>query len=106
MTSSSSSGALEAIERLLNRGGRPEEVRRQVIAALHERGAGWVGIAFVEGTGVELGPRAGGVKPDEVQRHPIVWQGRPVAELWASTEADAALLSRVAVIVSPYCFER
>lgn len=106
MTSPSSSGALEAVERVLNRGGEPAEVLRQVVAALHERAAAWVGIAFVDEGGVELGPSAGGVQPDEVQRHPIVWEGRDVAELWASSEADAGLLSRVAVIVSPYCFQR
>jgi len=103
MTSPSSSGALEAVERVLNRGGEPDAVLRYVVSALHERAAPWVGIAFVTEDGVELGPSAGGDKPVDVQRHPIVWEGRAVAELWAGIEADAELLARVALIVSPYC---
>jgi hypothetical protein len=99
MTSSSSSGALEAVERILNRGGEPDGVLRQVVAALHERTGAWVAIAFVS----ELGPNAGGEKPEHHQRHPIVWEGKTVAELWASNGADPALCARVAVIVSPYC---
>jgi hypothetical protein len=106
MTSPSSSGALEAVERVLNRGGAPDAVLRHVVSALHERAAPWVGIAFVEEHRFQLGPSAGGVKPEEIQSHSIVWEGRTVAELWASIEADAALLSRVAVIVSPYCVNR
>jgi hypothetical protein len=103
MTSSSSLGALEAVERILNRGGERDEVLRQVVNALHARAATWVGIAFIEHAGLELGPRAGGAKPVDHQRHPIEWQGQTIAELWTSAEADPALCARIAVIVSPYC---
>ena len=99
MTSPTSSGALEAVERILNRGGEPEDVLHQVVEALHERTGAWVAIAF----GSEAGPHAGGEQPDQHQRHPITWQGRTVAELWTSAEADTALCARVALIVSPYC---
>jgi len=105
MTSRSSSGALEAVERILNRGGDPDAVLLEVVQALHERAAAWVGIAFAREGRLELGPSAGGPTPDDHQRHLIHRQGEPVAELWASTDADAALCARVAVIVSPYCFE-
>jgi hypothetical protein len=103
-SSSSSSGALEAVERILNRGGDADDVLQQVVDTLHERAAAWVGIAFVEQGGLELGPTAGGTKPSDLQRHPIEWEDRTVAELWASAEADAPLCARIAVIVSPYCF--
>jgi hypothetical protein len=63
MTSPSSSGALEAVERVLNRGGEPGVVLQQVVDALHARTAAWVGIAFVEDNGVELGPSAGAAAP-------------------------------------------
>ncbi len=99
MTSPSSSGALEAVERILNRGGDAHDVLRQVVDVLHARTGAWVAIAFDS----ELGPNAGGEKPGDHQRHPIVWQGETVAELWTSSEADPALCARVAVIVSPYC---
>ncbi len=103
MTSPSSSGALEAVERILNRGGDAHDVLRQVVDVLHARAAAWVGIAFVAEGRVELRLSAGGTKPDEHQRHPVDWQGQTIAELWTSSDADPALCARVAVIVSPYC---
>jgi len=104
MTSPSNSGALEAVERVLNRGGEPGVVLQQVVDALHARTSAWVGIAFVEDNGVELGPSAGAAAPPaDAQRHPIERQGHKIAELWTSAEADPTLFARVAVIVSPYC---
>ncbi|MGZ4352111.1 MAG: hypothetical protein ACXVZ4_01080, partial [Gaiellaceae bacterium] len=49
---SAHSGALEAVDRILNRGGGVEEV----LAVLHERVFAWVG---VDETGIEAGKRAG-----------------------------------------------
>ena len=49
---SAHSGAAEAVDRILNRGGGVEEV----LAGLHERVFAWVG---VEGTGIEAGERSG-----------------------------------------------
>jgi hypothetical protein len=103
MTSPSSSGALEAVERILNRGGDADDVLRQVVEALHERTASWVAIAFAQEGRLELGPSAGGAAPDDVRRHAVHWNGAQIAELWTSADADPALCARVAVIVSPYC---
>jgi hypothetical protein len=103
MTSLSSSGALEAVERILNRGGEADAVLLEVVQALQERAAAWAGITFAEEGRLELGPSAGGATPDDHQRHPVEWKGEPVAELWTSADADPALCARVAVIVSPYC---
>ena len=99
MTSPSSSGALEAVERILNRGGDAGDVLRQVVEVLHERTGSWVAIAFDS----NVRASAGGEKPENHQRHPIVRQGQTVAELWTSADADPALCARVALIVSPYC---
>jgi hypothetical protein len=103
MTSRSNSGALEAVERILNRGGEADDVLLRVVDALHERAAAWVGIAFAHQGRLELGPSAGGSPPAGHQRHTVHWKGQPVAELWTSAEADPALCARVATIVSPYC---
>jgi hypothetical protein len=103
MTSSSSAGALEAVERILNRGGEPAEVLRQVVDALNARTSAWFEIAFVEEGGVEPGPSAGGDRPDDRRSHAIEWKGQTVAELWTTADADPTLFARVAVIVSPYC---
>jgi L-methionine (R)-S-oxide reductase len=53
------SGALEAIDRVLNRGG--EQVLRDVVETLHDRIAhySWVGIYLVDGDELVLGPWKG-----------------------------------------------
>jgi len=55
---SSYSGALESIDRILNRGGDADEVLRQVVSVLHDRfdHYSWVGIYLVEGDQLVLGP--------------------------------------------------
>jgi hypothetical protein len=100
------SGALEAIDRILNRGGDADDVLRAVVAALHERaGYAWAGIFFVEGEELALGPQAG--VPDEARRTqvPVEFQGDRVAELAVdgAAESDRAFLDRVAVLISVHC---
>ena len=58
---SSYSGALEAIDRILNRGGDADDVLRAVVAVLHDRfdHYSWVGIYFVEGDELAIGPWEG-----------------------------------------------
>jgi GAF domain-containing protein len=106
MSTPSATGALEAIDRILNRGGDADEVLRQVVSALHERaGYAWAGIYFVEGDGLQLGPSAG--EPDETRRitAPVVWQGQRVAELAVDGSApeDRPFLDRVGLLVSGHC---
>jgi hypothetical protein len=96
------SGALEAIDRVLNRGGEPQDVLRQVVSILH-RIYPYVAIAFVEEGELAPGPQAG-QEPSAVEAFPIVFQGSQVAELRvAGAPVDLAFLDRVATIVSPYC---
>ncbi len=100
---SAQTGALEAIERVLNRGGDADDVLRAVVAILHERLGVFVRISFVEEDTLAPGPSAGEAAP--VTAFPIAWQGRRVADLEAGGEPNAddrALLERVAVLVSPY----
>jgi L-methionine (R)-S-oxide reductase len=54
-------GALEAVERILNRGGDADDILRQVVEVLHDRCAhySWVGIYLVEGDDLVLGPWKG-----------------------------------------------
>jgi hypothetical protein len=99
-----SSGALEAIERILNRGGDADDVLRAVVAVLVQRaGCAWAGILFHESGGLLLGPEAGTPRPDARTQLPVVFQGDHVAELVADGCDDRAFLERVATIVSPYC---
>jgi len=97
------SGALEAVERVLNSGGEADDVLRQVVAILHERLGSFIRISFVEGDSLVPGPAAGDETPTTA--FPIAFQGNRVADLEAGgelTEEDRALLERVAILVSPY----
>ena len=97
-----SSDALEAIERILDRGGDADEVLREVVAVLH-RDYSWVGISFVEEGELVLGP-ALGEQTVEPTRIPISYENNVVAELGViADEIDRALLERVAVLIAPYC---
>jgi hypothetical protein len=91
---SAHSGALEAVERVLNRGGEAEEVLRQVVAILNERLGRFVRIGHVQ-AGDEAATTA----------FPIAFHGNRVADLELGgelTEEDRALAERVATLVSPY----
>ena len=99
----SNSGALEAIERVLNRGGEADDVLRQVVTILHERLERYIRISFVEAGDLLPGPAAG--EETATTAFPVSFQGRPVAELEAGGElsqAEIELLERVATILSPY----
>ena len=54
-------GALDAVDRIVNRESEPDEVLRQVVELLHDRfdHYSWVGIYFVEGDDLVLGPWKG-----------------------------------------------
>jgi len=57
----SHSGALEAIDRIVNRGGEADEVLRAVVDVLHDQfdDYSWLGIYLVEGDDLVLGPWKG-----------------------------------------------
>jgi hypothetical protein len=100
-------GALEAVDRVLNRGGDADDVLREVVAVLHERaGYAWAGIRFVEEGGPVLGPSAGDEAAGEgATPFAVSFQGTHVADLevgGALGEMDRAFLERVALVVSPY----
>jgi len=103
-------GAVEAVERVLNRGGDADDVLREVVRLVHERvpHLAWVGIAFVEEGELMLGPQAGAT-PEAGGRSavPIVFRGARVAELQvvstAGDEEERSFLERLATLVSAYC---
>jgi hypothetical protein len=101
---SASIGALEAIERILDRGSDADEVLRDVVAVLHSDYS-WVGISFVEEGELVLGP-ALGEQTVEPTRVPISYENNVVAELGIVGEIgpeDRAFLERVALLIGPYC---
>jgi hypothetical protein len=101
------SGALEAIDRILDRGSDADEVLRQVVGVLHDLdGYSWVGISFVEEGELVLGP-VQGERTAEPTTIPISYENNLVAELGVvAGELDSeggAFLERVALLISPYC---
>jgi putative methionine-R-sulfoxide reductase with GAF domain len=103
-------GAIEAVERVLNRGGDADDVLREVVRLVHERvpHLAWVGIAFVEEGELLLGPEAGATpEAGSGTGVPIVFRGSRVAELQvvsgAGDEEERAFLERLATLVSAYC---
>ena len=98
--------ALEAIDRILNRGGDADDVLRAVVAALHERaGYAWAGILFLEDGVLALGPSAGAEQPDARAVVPVSYNGDRVAELVVdgAAETDGPFLERVATLIGAHC---
>jgi hypothetical protein len=97
--------ALEALDRILNRGGDADDVLREALAVL-SRLFPYVGLRFVEEGGLADGPSLG-ARPDGVEETPVVYEGIEVAYLDAGPARSAvderAFLERVALLVSPYC---
>jgi L-methionine (R)-S-oxide reductase len=62
-------GALEAVDRILNRESEPDEVLRKTVEVLHDRFEhySWVGIYLVEGDDLVLGPWKGPQATDHVR---------------------------------------
>ena len=86
--------ALEAVERILNRGGQPEDVLIDVLEALHVRGVGYAAIRF---GGREL---AVGAPRDGIES-PIVVDGMQTGTFVLGTD-DPTFVARVATLISPY----
>ena len=94
-----SAGALEAIDRILNRGGDADDVLRRVLTALHDRGVAYAAIRFVEAGDLVDGPSIG--PHVDARTTPIVYEGEQVGELDLAVE-DAAFAERVATLISAH----
>ena len=97
------SNVLEALERMLDGGGEPDDVLRAAVSVLAEEpGVAWVGIAFLDEGALVVGPAAG--EPDVAHRIrvPIAFQGSAVGELWVDGAANPALLERAATLLSAH----
>ena len=94
-----SSGVVEAVERIINRGGDADDILRAVLTAFRDRGVAYAAVRFVEGGDLVDGPSAG--EPAPALAVPVVYRGDRVGELAAAVD-DRRLLERVATLISPY----
>jgi hypothetical protein len=95
-------GALEALERVLNRGGEPDKVLQEVVAVLgglYSR----VAVRVVRDGELVDGPAAGNPL-GTASTWPVYLADEKVGELEVgpASEEDDAFMTRVATIVSPY----
>ena len=99
MSETERTGMLEAVDRLVNRGGDADDVLRGVLQALHEGGVGYAAIRFMEGGELADGPSVG--TPAATFSTPVLFEARQVGELALSVD-DPALAERVASLISAY----
>jgi putative methionine-R-sulfoxide reductase with GAF domain len=110
MTSKSDSlrGALEAIERILNRGGDSDDVLRAVIEAIEQRlpQVEWAALLFVERGELVLGPSAGADAGGVRLELPVRYDGQRVGRLDVAggpfDQEDEDFLARVASLISAH----
>ena len=86
-------GALEAVERLLNRGGDAEDVLRRVLEALGGGGISFARVQLTWGDALEVGERRASITV------PIAYEGSEIGSLELATD-DRALAERVAMLIS------
>jgi acyl-CoA thioester hydrolase len=103
--SSTASGTVEAVERIVNREGEADEILRQTVAAIARRLGTFCGVRFVEDGTMASGPSAGG-EATAGTVVPVSYDGVKVAEIVVGAALgadDRAALDRIALLVSPYC---
>ena len=96
--SSNYAGALEAVERIVNRGGNADDVLRATLEALRSRG---ISPAQLQLAGKDS--LVDGLAMDEdadVIIAPVVYRGSEVGSL--ELVADRVFVERVATLISPY----
>ena len=92
---------LAAIDTALEASADADDALRETVRILAAQpGVSWAGVAFVETTGLVLGPSAG--TPDEARRTlvTVCYKDETVGELQVDGEADRALLQAVADRIS------
>ncbi len=92
-------GALEAVERILNRGGEPDEVLRAVLEALHVRGVESARVNLLE-KGRLVEHLAVGEEVDRIIA-PVGYERSEVGSLELAAD-DRAFVERVTTLISLY----
>jgi hypothetical protein len=92
-------GALEAVERILNRGGDAEDVLRAVLEALRSRGISFASVQLAGSDGLSAALAVG--ERAEAIAVPVVYEGSEVGSLELAAN-NRAFVETVATLISHY----
>jgi hypothetical protein len=92
-------GALEAVDRILNRGGDADDVLRAVLEALHARGVPFGAVRLVEGERLVDGPTIG-METAGIEAA-VVFEGARVGTLELAVD-EPQFVERVATLISSH----
>jgi putative methionine-R-sulfoxide reductase with GAF domain len=98
-----STGLLEAIDAALAASADADDALRETVRILAAQpGVAWAGIAFVETTGLVLGPTAG--TPEEARRAlvTVCYKDETVGELQVDGDVERGVLEAVAARISAH----
>lgn len=108
MSTGRATGAIEAVERIINREAEADAILRQTVDVLAARLTLPVAVRFQELDDWILGPSAGGFA-ERVDGEGVRLMGELVADLASGSDLDADSRSaflRIAVLISPFCLGR
>jgi hypothetical protein len=97
-------GVLDAVDRIIDRGGDSEDVLQVTVTAIVDRGgAKWAAVLFNDEGELIVGPHTGVAEPGERREAPIVFEGAHLGQLAVDGLDDQPLIERVASLIAPYC---
>jgi hypothetical protein len=105
MSAGRASGAIEAVERIINREEEADAILRQTVRALSDRLGLPVAVRFRDEERWVVGPSAGGYV-ERADGEEVRYRGEVVADLAAGGTLDDeghVAFARIALLVSPYC---
>jgi hypothetical protein len=95
---------LEAVGRIIEVGGDPEDVLQATVTTIVERGgAKWAAVLLNDEGELLVGPHAGAAEPGERRTAAIVHEGARLGELAVDGLDDQPLIEQLASLVAPYC---
>jgi hypothetical protein len=100
----STSDVLEAVDRIIERGGDSEDVLQATVTAIVDRGgAKWAAVFLNDEGELIVGAHAGVAEPGERRTAAVVREGAHLGEVAVDGLDDQPLIERVASLIAPYC---
>lgn len=99
-----SADVLEAVDRIVERGGDSQDVLQATVTAIVDRGgAKWAAVLFNDEGELIVGPHAGVAEPGDRRTAPVVRDEAHLGELSIDGLDDQPLIELVAALLAPYC---